>query len=99
MRQGMGTWHRRMTTSKTTGLPNNAEYAGEKSPAPSAIMFVSLLGFRIKVSGCTSIFSAAAMGNLFKSAQLSLNVAATGLALCVKTRPILADQRGVTTRA
>jgi hypothetical protein len=52
-------------------------------------MFVSLLGFRIKVSGCTSIFSAAAMGNLFKSAQLSLNVAVTGLAFRVKTRPLL----------
>src|ERR1700733_7057776 len=51
-------------------------------------MFVSLLGFRIEFSGCTSTFSAAAKGNLFKSEQLSLNVAVTGLAFRVKTKPI-----------
>jgi hypothetical protein len=85
-----------MTTSKTTGLPNHAEYAGEKLFLPSAVMFVSLLDFEITFTGCTSTFSASEMGNLFKSEQLPPNVAATGMAkrgrstaFRAKTRPIL----------
>jgi hypothetical protein len=70
-----------MTTSKTTGLPNHAEYAGEKLFLPSAITFVSLLDFGITFTGCKTTFSASAVGNLFKSEQIPLNVAAAGLAI------------------
>jgi hypothetical protein len=38
MRQGIGTWHWRITTSITTGFPNQEEYTGEKYFVPSAIM-------------------------------------------------------------
>jgi hypothetical protein len=42
MLQGIGTWHLRITTSKTTGLPNQAEYTGEKLFVLLVIMSVIL---------------------------------------------------------
>lgn len=47
--QGMGTWHRRTTTSKTTSLPIQAEYAREEPFVSSVIVAVTTLG-RIRLS-------------------------------------------------
>jgi hypothetical protein len=44
MQQGMGTWHLRIATSKTTDFPNQAEYADDCFFIPSVI---TLVGWRL----------------------------------------------------
>jgi hypothetical protein len=53
----------------TTGLPNQAEYTGEKFFVPSSIMSDSLPSVGINFTGSRDTCIAAALGNLFKSEQ------------------------------
>src|SRR5580704_5584649 len=66
MRQGIGTWHWRITTRITTGLPNQEEYTGEMPFVPWAIKLDSLLSLGIEFTGCACTCSAAAIENLSK---------------------------------
>jgi tRNA(Glu) U13 pseudouridine synthase TruD len=70
----MGTWHWRITTSKTTGLPNQTEYEGAKSFVPSTIMSVSLQSFGINIAQYNGSCSAAEIENLYKSEQSSTDL-------------------------
>jgi hypothetical protein len=42
MLQGMGIWHPRIATSKTTDLPNQGEYTEARSLVPAVINSVTL---------------------------------------------------------
>src|SRR5580692_10257941 len=48
MLQGLGTWHRRIAMSNTSGLRSHAVYTGEKSLDPSAII-LDILDFRLRL--------------------------------------------------
>jgi len=69
MLQVIVTRHWRISTSVTTGFPNQEEYMSEKSFVPSAIMLDDLPSLGIGLTGSIGTYSAATMGNLFKSGQ------------------------------
>src|ERR1700688_4406614 len=73
MWQAIGTWHWRITTSKTTGFPIKREYERENLLASCAIMSFSLQSFGIDLTERRNTCNAAVIGNLSKSEQVLLD--------------------------